>query len=73
VIDALDAITSDRPYRAAMTFDAAKAEIKRMSGSQFDPQAVAAFEAEEATLHEMVALKCGEASLPADLARSLCL
>lgn len=71
VIDALDAMTSDRTYRRALTFDIAKAEIQRLSKIQFDPQAVAAFEAEEATLREMVALKCGEASLPANLARSI--
>ena len=65
VIDTLDAMTSDRPYRAALPFDAAKAEIQRMSGSQFDPAAVRAFLAEEATLREMVAVKCGDApSIP---------
>ncbi len=58
VIDALDAITSDRPYRKGMDFAAAKAEILRSSGSQFDPAAVAAFLAEEETLRRMVASKC---------------
>lgn len=62
VIDTLDAITSDRPYRAGLPFDEARTEIERMSGSQFDPVAVEAFLAEEATLREMVALKCGTAS-----------
>lgn len=46
VIDTLDAITSDRPYRKGLSFDMAKAEILRMSGTQFDPQAVEAFSAE---------------------------
>ncbi len=59
VIDTLDAMTSDRPYRAALSFDAAKAEIQRLAGSQFDPLAVGAFLAEETVLREMVALKCG--------------
>ncbi len=63
VIDTLDAMTSDRPYRKALAFDAARDEIQRMAGSQFDPRAVAAFVAEEQTLKEMVALKCGTASL----------
>lgn len=58
VIDALDAITSDRPYRKALTFDRAKAEILSGSGTQFDPDAVAAFVAEEETLRHMVASKC---------------
>lgn len=37
VADALDAMTSDRPYRRANTFEQARAEIFRCSGSQFDP------------------------------------
>lgn len=40
VADTLDAITSDRPYRAAQSYDAARAEILRFSGTQFDPQVV---------------------------------
>lgn len=58
VIDTLDAMTSDRPYRKALAFDAARAEILAQSGSQFDPIAVEAFVAEENTLREMVELKC---------------
>lgn len=63
VIDTLDAITSDRPYRPGLPFDSAKAEILRCSGAQFDPKAVEAFLAEEAVLRDMVAAKCG-AELP---------
>ncbi len=63
VIDTLDAMTSDRPYRKGVSFDAAKAEILRMSGTQFDPQAVEAFMAAENVLREMVSLKCGTASM----------
>jgi putative nucleotidyltransferase with HDIG domain len=40
VADTLDAITSDRPYRVARTFDAARDEIIRCSGTQFDPSVV---------------------------------
>lgn len=58
MIDTLDAMTSDRPYRRGASFDAAKAEILRLSGIQFDPLAVEAFRAEEKVLREMVALKC---------------
>ena len=43
VADTLDAMTSDRPYRSAMTFDEAREEIIRESGKQFDPQVVSAF------------------------------
>ncbi len=61
VIDTLDAITSARPYREARSYDEAKEEILRAAGRQFDPLAVEAFVAEEATLRAMVAVKCGEA------------
>ena len=44
VADALDAITSDRPYRQARSWEEAAAEIVRESGSQFDPEVVKAFE-----------------------------
>jgi putative nucleotidyltransferase with HDIG domain len=43
VADALDAITSDRPYRKARSFDAARDEILRCSGTQFDPDIVEVF------------------------------
>ena len=43
VADTLDAITSDRPYRAAQTVQAAKIEIEKWSGRQFDPDVVKAF------------------------------
>lgn len=41
--DALDAITSHRPYRRERSFSAAKAEITNKSGTQFDPAVVDAF------------------------------
>ena len=41
--DTLDAITSDRPYRKARSFDAAREEILRCSGTQFDPSVVEVF------------------------------
>ena len=59
VVDTLDAMTSDRPYRKALSFDYAFAEIVRMSGTQFDPAAVEVFVTEQATLREMVDLKSG--------------
>jgi HD-GYP domain-containing protein (c-di-GMP phosphodiesterase class II) len=43
VADTLDAITSDRPYRKARTFQAARGEIKRCAGTQFDPGVVEAY------------------------------
>lgn len=41
--DTLDAITSNRPYRAAQTWEAAREEIKAWSGRQFDPDVVATY------------------------------
>ncbi len=43
VVDAFDAMTTDRPYRAAMSIDQATEELTRMSGTQFDPDVVEAF------------------------------
>ncbi len=43
VADAFDAMTSDRPYRRAMKFPQALAELRRESGTQFDPKVVRAF------------------------------
>jgi putative nucleotidyltransferase with HDIG domain len=40
VADAFDAMTSDRPYRRAMRVAAAREELQRASGTQFDPDAV---------------------------------
>jgi HD-GYP domain-containing protein (c-di-GMP phosphodiesterase class II) len=36
-------MTNERPYRAAMRLEAALAEVKRCSGTQFEPLAVEAF------------------------------
>ena len=56
IVDTLDAMTFDRPYRRALGFDAAKAEIQRMAGTQFDPVAVDTFLREEQVLRETAAM-----------------
>jgi putative nucleotidyltransferase with HDIG domain len=65
VVDTFDAMTSDRPYRKALTIDDARAEIERCKGSQFDPAVADAFlaidahiwsEIRERVHHEVVAL-----------------
>jgi response regulator RpfG family c-di-GMP phosphodiesterase len=43
VVDTLDAMTSDRPYRKAMSFDEAWNEIRTCAGTQFDPRVAEAF------------------------------
>jgi len=43
IADTLDAMTSDRPYRPAQSFEAAQKEILRCTGTQFDPRIVKEF------------------------------
>ncbi len=43
VADTLDAMTSDRPYRRALPFSAAREEIIRESSRQFDPEVINVF------------------------------
>jgi response regulator RpfG family c-di-GMP phosphodiesterase len=50
VADALDAMTTDRPYRPRLTWEDAVDEILRESGHQFDPQVVSAFARREQRL-----------------------
>jgi putative nucleotidyltransferase with HDIG domain len=38
IADTVDAMTTDRPYRKAMTEDDVRNELRRMSGRQFDPR-----------------------------------
>ncbi|HRN52239.1 MAG TPA: HD-GYP domain-containing protein [Gemmatimonadaceae bacterium] len=40
--DTIDAMTTSRPYRAGMTLEQVRLEIRRESGRQFDPQIAAA-------------------------------
>jgi response regulator RpfG family c-di-GMP phosphodiesterase len=43
VVDTYDAITSDRPYRKCRTYEVARGEIEKFTGSQFDPAVVQAW------------------------------
>lgn len=43
IVDTLDAITANRPYRRGVSFQDALAEIRQCSGTQFDPHVVDAF------------------------------
>jgi ribonuclease P protein subunit RPR2 len=53
VADTLDAVTSERPYRAAQTWDVALEEIARGAGGQFDPAIASALERCEPELREI--------------------
>jgi putative nucleotidyltransferase with HDIG domain len=43
IADSLDAMISDRPYRRALPMSHAREEIRRCSGTQFDPKVVEVF------------------------------
>ena len=53
LVDTLDAMTSERPYRHALTWEHATDEILAQSGRQFDPRVVAAFAAREGRLRRI--------------------
>lgn len=63
--DALDAMTSDRPYRAALGWDEALAELTAESAQQFDPNVVDALLAREPRLREI-----HDSFAPAELRRA---
>ena len=53
VADVFDALTSPRVYKAPWSFDAAAEYIVRNSGTHFDPDIVAAFDAERGTFGDI--------------------
>jgi response regulator RpfG family c-di-GMP phosphodiesterase len=53
VADAFDAMTSDRPYRRAMSWAAAGRELIEQAGKQFDPAVVTAFRTRERALRRI--------------------
>ena len=57
VADTLDAMTSDRPYRRALPSSAAREEIIRESGQQFDPEVVQVFRSLPEEVWENIRLK----------------
>jgi diguanylate cyclase (GGDEF)-like protein/putative nucleotidyltransferase with HDIG domain len=61
VADAYDAMTTDRIYRSRLSHDRAMAELERCSGTQFDPDVVAAFrlEFDRPRRPELVVLETG--------------
>ncbi len=53
VVDALDAMTGERPYRSPVSWEAAAEEIRRCRGGHFDPDVVDGFEACEPDLYRL--------------------
>jgi diguanylate cyclase (GGDEF)-like protein len=62
VADAFDAMTSNRPYRTAMSTTDAMTELHRCSGSQFDPQCVEALERSIDVIEEELAAEALESN-----------
>jgi HAMP domain-containing protein len=63
VVDALDAMTHDRPYRAARTLAEALAEVKEQAGRHFDPKVVeVALAMSESRWAELLGLPTGNAA-----------
>ena len=54
--DVFDSLSSDRPYRPALTLDEARRMIVLGSGSQFDPSVVSAFN----SIHDQTFLRITE-------------
>jgi HD-GYP domain-containing protein (c-di-GMP phosphodiesterase class II) len=55
VADVLDALTTDRPYRAATSLRHARATIDSGSGTQFDPRVIDAFDTIDDQVFERIA------------------
>jgi putative nucleotidyltransferase with HDIG domain len=71
-VDTFDAMTSDRPYRAALTIEAAREEIRRFSGIQFDPRIAEAFLAIDARVWRDIRERVHrEVTAPAETVRAL--
>jgi putative nucleotidyltransferase with HDIG domain len=64
IADTVDAMTTDRPYRKALTYDQVTAELQRCSGSQFDPELVELF-LQSAAIRDAIVLRTeGPAASP---------
>jgi response regulator RpfG family c-di-GMP phosphodiesterase len=53
LVDAMDAMTTERPYRRAQTWEAATDEVLAQAGKQFDPRVVAAFAQRESRMRRI--------------------
>jgi putative nucleotidyltransferase with HDIG domain len=67
VADALDALTSDRPYRAAMSFTAAIATIEGGVGIQFDPAVIRHLRANGAAVAALLSMMGKPGAMSPDL------
>lgn len=67
IADTVDAMTTDRPYRRALSFERVAQELQKYAGTQFDPQLVEAFMA-SVTIREMVSRRAAAEAAPAAVA-----
>jgi putative two-component system response regulator len=51
--DVFDAMVTRRVYKDSMSLEAAAAELRRVAGTQLDPELVRLFEREEAEIHDV--------------------
>jgi putative nucleotidyltransferase with HDIG domain len=59
VADVFDALTTNRPYRVALSFEQARAMIDAQSGRHFDPQVVDAFRRIDDDVLQQIAAEAG--------------
>jgi putative nucleotidyltransferase with HDIG domain len=59
VADVFDALTTNRPYRVALSFEQARSMIEEESGSHFDPQVVDAFRRIDDEILRQIAAEAG--------------
>jgi response regulator RpfG family c-di-GMP phosphodiesterase len=64
VVDAFDAITSDRCYRRAQTYEAALDELRKYAGIQFDPDVVKAFASVDPAVWLEIRSRCPADAFP---------
>ena len=54
VVDTYDAITSDRPYRKSSSYEIARSEIAKVTGTQLDPAVVAGVDVDSAAVWDQI-------------------
>ena len=67
VADALDALTSDRPYRVAMTFPAAVRTIDAGAGNQFDPSVIRALRSRSSAIAALLTVMGKPRAMPLEV------
>ena len=69
VADALDALTSDRPYRTAMSFLDAVHRIEAGAGNQFDPAVIRALRSRSAAIAALLLVMGKPGAVPLDVVK----